>query len=67
MKNKGDLSTWWYWELLREEKKWGPYAMQAEGMRAEIKRRNDLYKVIATWIGAVAGIVAIIAGLIHFF
>jgi hypothetical protein len=44
MKNRGDLSTWSYWELLREEKKWGPHAMQAEGIRAEAARCNQLQK-----------------------
>lgn len=64
-KDRGDLSTWWYFELLKADRRWGPHAMQAEGIRAEIARRNQLQKQIAVWIGAVAGIVAIIAGLIH--
>jgi hypothetical protein len=57
MKNKGDLSTWWYWDLLKEDRKWGPYAMQAENVRAELKRRNELWKMWGIWLGiaAVAG------------
>lgn len=61
MKNRGDLSTWWYWELLKEERRWGPHAMQAEGIRFEIKRRRDEWKVWALWITAgCAVIVAIV-------
>jgi hypothetical protein len=67
MKNRGDLSTWWYWELLKEERRWGPHAMQAEGIRAEIARRNELQKLWAMWIGVVGALAGIVFGLIHLF
>jgi hypothetical protein len=54
VKNKGDLSTWWYWELLKEERRWGKYAMQAEEVRLEIERRREKWK---TWVYGLASLV----------
>jgi hypothetical protein len=44
MKNKDDLGTWSYWELLKEERKWGKHAMQAKDIRFEIERRYRNWK-----------------------
>jgi hypothetical protein len=45
MKDRGKLSTWWYWELAAEERKWGKHAMQAEEIRFEMQRRQDNWKM----------------------
>jgi hypothetical protein len=61
MKNRGDLKTWWYWELLKEERRWGKHAMQAEEIRFEIERRRAEWKVWALWITAGGAVIAAIA------
>jgi len=67
LKNKRDLSTWSYRELLEEERRWGKHAMQAEEIRFEIDRRHRSYKLWALGIGAVGAIiVAVFTVLNHF-
>jgi hypothetical protein len=67
MKNRGDLKTWWYWELLKEERRWGKYAMQAEEVRFEIDRRHTQWKVWTLWIGAICALIVAIAAVAHLF
>jgi hypothetical protein len=42
--------TWWYWELLAWERTYAADAMQVVEIRAELKRRNELYRMVAVWI-----------------
>jgi hypothetical protein len=63
MKDRGDLSTWWYWELAKEDRRWGKHAMQAEEIRFEMERRREKYKMWGLWVAIVAGV----AGLIKLF
>jgi hypothetical protein len=60
MKDKGDFSTWWYWALLIEERKWGPHALQAEDVRAEIARRNKIWKMAGIWLTIAAVLIGAI-------
>jgi hypothetical protein len=56
-----DYSTWSYRKLLKEERKWGQYDMNAIEVRAEIERRRDEWKVWALWITAAGAVIAAIA------
>jgi hypothetical protein len=67
MKERGKLSTWWYWELAAEERKWGKHAMQAEEIRFEMQRRQDNWKMWSMWVALPAAIIALIGSVIHFF
>jgi hypothetical protein len=62
-----DLSTWWYWELLKEERKWGKHAMQAEGIRFEIERRYRNWKTIGLAITATGGVIAAFFTVLSYF
>ncbi|GLH78570.1 hypothetical protein SSBR45G_34790 [Bradyrhizobium sp. SSBR45G] len=66
MKNQGNLSTWSYWELLKEERKWGKYDMNATEVRAEIERRREHWKTLAMWIGIPGGVIAAIVAVANF-
>jgi hypothetical protein len=66
MKNKGDLKTWSYWELLREERKWGKHAMQAEEYRFEIERRYQNWKVLTLGITASGTIIAAVFTILNY-
>jgi hypothetical protein len=67
MKNKGDLSTWWYWELAKEERRWGKHAMQAEEIRFEMERRREAWKLWGLWLGIPGAVIAAIASLVRLF
>jgi hypothetical protein len=65
--NRGDLSTWSYRELLKAERRYGKYDMNAEEIRFEIERRREKWKVWALWIGATGAIVAAIFTIANYF
>jgi hypothetical protein len=67
MNNRGDLGTWWYWQLLKEERRWGKYAMQAEEIRFEIERRRAAWKVWALWMGAAGAVIAAVFTIANYF
>jgi len=37
---------WTYWELLKEDRRWGKHPMPAEEIRFEIERRHRNWKTI---------------------
>jgi hypothetical protein len=67
MKDRGNLSTWSYWELLKEERKWGKHAMQAEEIRAELGRRREHWKTMGMWIGIPSAVIAAVFTVANFF
>jgi hypothetical protein len=52
--NSNNPKTWWYWELLAEDRNQPVGVMQSEGARAELRRRNELYMMVAVWLGVIA-------------
>jgi hypothetical protein len=60
MKNKGDLHTWWYWELTKEERRFGKHDMTVEEIRYEIERRRAQWKMWALGITAAGAVIAAI-------
>jgi hypothetical protein len=61
VKNSDDLSTWWYWELAKEDRRWGKYAMPAdEEIRFEMERRRENWKLWGLCIGISGAIIAAI-------
>ncbi len=58
MKNRDDLSTWWYWELAKEDRRWGKYAMQDGEIRLEMERRRENWKLWGLAIGIPGAIIA---------
>lgn len=61
MKNRDDLRTWWYWELLKEERRWGKDALQPEDVRFEMGRRLTAWKMWAVGVGMMGAFVVAIA------
>jgi hypothetical protein len=53
-----DYSKWSYWKLLKEEKKWGQYDMNAIEPRAEIQRRREKWKTWGIWISIPGAVIA---------
>lgn len=64
VKNRGDRSTWSYWELLKEDRRWGKYAMQAEETRSEIDRRHTQWNVWGGLIIAACTAILVIIGIV---
>jgi len=62
-----DYSKWSYWQLLREERRWGQYDMNAIEVRAEIQRRREQWKMWGVWIGIPGAVIAAIATVANFF
>jgi hypothetical protein len=61
-----DMSTWTYWELLEEDRRWGKHAMQAEEVRFEIERRHRNWKTIGLGITAAGGVIAAIFTILNY-
>lgn len=46
--------------LLKEERRWGQYDMNATEVRAEIPRRRENWKTLGVWIGIPGAVIAAI-------
>lgn len=67
MKDRGNLRTWSYWELLKEERRWGKHDMNAEEIRTEIERRREHWKTLALWLSFPVAILAAVFTIANYF